>query len=155
MVVTMKDFSAFLRIRRYKNGAHKISSWKYLAIWRPVLPVSPWAQSASFLLSSLNSLQGLLKVSSCSSTWLNPMEIDGKCQFVVDTTSNHIIPLCVGQALHKCMFPLSPSLLLWFFSYILLLHMLSTYSMFYSFFDSLSFIAIKNKKNSLSYLPQL
>ena len=30
-VVTIKDFSAFLDMRRYKNWAHKISSWKYLS----------------------------------------------------------------------------------------------------------------------------
>ena len=38
---TMKDFSAFLEMRRYKNWAHKIISWEYLTIWRPVLPVFP------------------------------------------------------------------------------------------------------------------
>ena len=37
----MKDFSAFLAMRRYKNWAHKISSWEYLTIWRPVQPVVP------------------------------------------------------------------------------------------------------------------
>ena len=62
----------FLDMKRYKNWAHKISSWKYLIIWRPVLPVFPRAQSASFLFSTLNSFQGVLKVSSCSSTWFNP-----------------------------------------------------------------------------------
>ena len=68
----MKDFSAFLGMRRYKNWAHQISSWKYLTIWRPVLPVFPRAQSAPFLLSTLNSFQGVLKISSCSSAWFNP-----------------------------------------------------------------------------------
>ena len=66
--VTMKEFSAFLDMRRYKNWAHKISSWKYL----PVLPVFLRAQGASFLISTLNSFQGVLKVSSCSGTWFNP-----------------------------------------------------------------------------------
>ena len=66
----MKDFSAFLDMRRYKNWAHKIGSWKYLTIWRPVLPVFPRAQRASFLLSILNSFQGVLKIS--SSAWFNP-----------------------------------------------------------------------------------
>ena len=47
--------------------AHKI-----LSIWSPGLPVFPRAQSASFLLSALSSFQGVLKVSSCSSTWVNP-----------------------------------------------------------------------------------
>ena len=39
--VTMKEFSAFLDTRRCTNWAYKISSWKYLTIWRPVLPVFP------------------------------------------------------------------------------------------------------------------
>ena len=40
-VITMKDFSAFIDMRRYKTWAHKIGSWKYITIWRPVLPVFP------------------------------------------------------------------------------------------------------------------
>ena len=28
-------------MRSYKNWAHKTSSWEYLTIWRPVLPVFP------------------------------------------------------------------------------------------------------------------
>ena len=57
-------------MRRYKNWAHKIGSLK-ISIWRPVLPVFPQAQNASFLLSTLDSFQGVLKVSSCRSTWFN------------------------------------------------------------------------------------
>ena len=77
-VITMKDFSAFLDTKRYKNWTHKIGSWKYLTIWRLVLPVSsptappPPAQAASFLFSTLNCSQRVLKISSCSSTWFNP-----------------------------------------------------------------------------------
>ena len=71
-VDTMKDFSAFLDLRRYKNWAHKISFWKYLTIWKPVLPVFSWAQRASCLPSTLNSFQGMLKISNCISTWFNP-----------------------------------------------------------------------------------
>ena len=37
--VIMKGFSAFLHMRRDMGWAHKISSWKYLTIRRPVLPV--------------------------------------------------------------------------------------------------------------------
>ena len=37
--VTMKGFNAFLDMRRHKGWAHKISSWKYLTIRGPVLPV--------------------------------------------------------------------------------------------------------------------
>ena len=38
------------------------------------------AQSASFLISTLNSFQGVLKVSSFSGHDLISVEIDGKCQ---------------------------------------------------------------------------
>ena len=38
-VIAIKDFSAFLDMRRYKNWTHKMDSWKCLTIWRPVLPV--------------------------------------------------------------------------------------------------------------------
>ena len=55
-----------------RNWAHKIFSWKYLTIWRPVVPVFPRAQSASFLISTLNSFQGMLRVSDCSGLWLHP-----------------------------------------------------------------------------------
>ena len=51
--------------------AHKIF-WKSLSIWRPVLPVFPIAQRASLLISTLNSLQVVLKVSDSSGWWLNP-----------------------------------------------------------------------------------
>ena len=61
-------------MRRYKNWSHKIGSWEYLTIWRPVLlvPTPNPAQTASFLHCILNSFQRILKVSSCSSTWINP-----------------------------------------------------------------------------------
>ena len=77
-VITIKYFSAFLRTKRYKNWTHKIGSWKYLTIWRLVFPVSsptappPPPQAASFLLSTLNCSQRVLKISTCSSTWFNP-----------------------------------------------------------------------------------
>ena len=41
---------------------HKVFFWK-IFIWRPVLPVFLRAQSASFLISTLNSFQSVLKVS--------------------------------------------------------------------------------------------
>ena len=47
----MKDCSAFQDMRRYKNWAHKICSWEYLTLWRPVLPVS---QSTECLVSALH-----------------------------------------------------------------------------------------------------
>ena len=81
--VTVNDFSASLDMRRYKKWVHKIS-WKYLAIRRPVLLVFPTAQSASFLIATLNPLQGVLKVSSRSSSRFNP------CR------SSWQVPVCSG-----------------------------------------------------------
>ena len=46
------------KINKFIKKKKKIGSWKYLTIWRPVLPVFPRAQSASFHLSTLNSFQG-------------------------------------------------------------------------------------------------
>ena len=57
----MKDFNAFLDMRTYRNWVHKISSWKYLSEDCPA--IFPWTQSPSFLLSTLNSFQGVLKIS--------------------------------------------------------------------------------------------
>ena len=71
-VISMKDFSNYLDMERYKNWECKIGSWEYLTTWRPVLPVSPPAQGASLMLSHPELLQGVLKVSSCISTWFNP-----------------------------------------------------------------------------------
>ena len=67
--ITVNDFSAFLDMRRCKTWAHKILSWKYLTVWRPVLPVfsehrvphswfPPWA------------LSGVLKFISYGGSWL-------------------------------------------------------------------------------------
>ena len=66
----MKDFSAFLDMRRYKNWAHKISSHEYLFEDLPC----QFSQNTECLVSALHSglLQGVLEVSSCSSTWFNP-----------------------------------------------------------------------------------
>ena len=76
----MKDFSAFLGTTRYLG--HKIGSWKYITIWRLVLPVFPRAQSG--LISALPSelLSGGVEYQ-----WLQHLiliKVDGKCQFVAD-----------------------------------------------------------------------
>ena len=53
--------SGFPDMRRYKElGSQNLLK---ITIQRPVLPVFPRAQDASFLISSLNSFQGVLKVS--------------------------------------------------------------------------------------------
>ena len=53
----MKDFSAFLDRMRYKNWAHKISPESFYLRTCPVC--FPRAQSASFLLSTLNPSRGV------------------------------------------------------------------------------------------------
>ena len=55
IVVTMKEFSAFLDMGWYKNWAHKISSWKCLS--EDLSCQFSQVQSASFVLSTLNSFQ--------------------------------------------------------------------------------------------------
>ena len=67
---TMKDFSAFIDTRRCENWIHKIISWKYLSE-DLLCQFFSEHKCNSFLVSSMNSLQGVLKVSSCSSIWLN------------------------------------------------------------------------------------
>ena len=73
-----KDFSAFLDRRRYKNWAHKISSWEYLSEDLSC----QFSQSSECLIPGHHAelLQGVLKVSSCSmwsnhcrGTWQEPI----------------------------------------------------------------------------------
>ena len=94
-VITMKDFSAFLDTKIYKNWTHKVGSWKYLTIWRLVLPVSsptappPPPQAATFLFSTLNCSRGCWKSAAAAAHDL-VLVVDDKCngkgQFVVDIT---------------------------------------------------------------------
>ena len=65
LLVTMKDFSAFIDVSINKNWVHKISSWKYLTVWKPVLPVFPDHRVPHFC-------SWCLKISSCSNSWCNP-----------------------------------------------------------------------------------
>ena len=83
----MKDLSAFLDMMRYKNWAHKISSWKYLIIWRPVyhqfFPEHrvPRFCSLSELLSGRCS-----KSATAEATWYNPCR--GRWQLPVASASS-------------------------------------------------------------------
>ena len=80
-----------LDIKRYKNWAHKPAPENILTIWRSVLPDFPtaWAQSASFLISTLNSFQEVLKISSWAAhNWIL-VELDGKCPWQVPICSWH------------------------------------------------------------------
>ena len=70
-------------MRRCKNWAHKIFSWKYLIIWRSVLPVFPRAQSASFLISTLwTPFRVCWRSAAAVASDLILQGADGKCQFV-------------------------------------------------------------------------
>ena len=71
------------------HGVTELDMSELLNWWRPVLPVFPRAQSASFLISTLNSFQGVLKVYSYSSSWFNPCR--GRRQ----------VPICIWHP-HGC-----------------------------------------------------
>lgn len=66
-------------MRRQKNWTYKMKSSKSLSEDPASSPTPPQAQSVSFLSSTLNSFQRLLKV---SSTCFNPYRGRGQCQFV-------------------------------------------------------------------------
>ena len=89
---TIKDFSAFLGMKSSKNWAHKISSWKHLSTWRPILPIflpSPECLIAALYPELLSGVLGKKKMSSCSSTDLILQEVDGNCQWQVLICSGH------------------------------------------------------------------
>ena len=69
--VTMKDINAFLDMRRYKNWAQKICSWKCLSEDLSC-QVFPEHRMPHFCSPPWTPFRGGLKTSSCSSTWFNP-----------------------------------------------------------------------------------
>ena len=91
-LVTMKDFSAFLDMRSYKNCAHRISSWEDLTT-KDLSCQFAGEQRATCLLSTLNSFRAL-EVISCSGSWFNPYrgrwQAHSKCQLVVDISEAHL-----------------------------------------------------------------
>ena len=86
-VITMKNFSAFLDMGRYKNWAHKISSWKYLTAWRPVLPVFPL--STEHLISIVDSFQVYWRLAAAEAHDSILVEVDGKYSWQVPICSSH------------------------------------------------------------------
>ena len=73
-------------MRRYKGWSHKIGSWKYLTIWRTVLPVSPSTQS---FISEKFREECPLFWTPFRRCWKSEhdlilIEVDGKCQYVGD-----------------------------------------------------------------------
>ena len=82
----MKGLSAFLEMRRCTNWAYNIRSWKYLS--EDLFCQFSRAQSASFLISTLISLHGVLKVTAAAATHdLILIEVDGKCLWQVTICS--------------------------------------------------------------------
>ena len=64
------DFSPFCVWRDTRIGFINLLL-KYLTIWRHVLPVFLSTQRTSFLIFTLKSFKGLLKLGSCNSSWFN------------------------------------------------------------------------------------
>lgn len=79
--VIMKDSSALLDKRRGKNWAHRIFSWKYPMIWRPLCQFFQ-NTDASFLNSTLNSFWGWWRSVAIEARGLLLVKVDGKCQFL-------------------------------------------------------------------------
>ena len=72
----MKGFSPFLDTRGYKNWPYKLDSWKYLSEDL----FHQFSHSTGGFISALQPelLSGVLKVSSCSSTLSDLVEVEGK-----------------------------------------------------------------------------
>ena len=73
-------FSDFLDIRRCKNWAHKILSWKYLTIERPLLPVFPEHRGPRSWSPPWAPLRGCCRLAAAVACVLLHVEADGKCQ---------------------------------------------------------------------------
>ena len=97
-------------MRRYKNWIHKTSSRDCLTIWRPILPGFPWAQGASFMLSTLNFFRRCWRSAAAAARDLILVEADGKhpsvqslsCSVVSDSSRphglQHVRRLCPSPA---------------------------------------------------------
>ena len=80
----MKDFIAFLDVRRCKNWARKISSWKYL---RPVLPDFPEHRVPHFWSPFWAPFRGCWRSATAAAHNLILVEVDGKCSWQVPISS--------------------------------------------------------------------
>ena len=90
--ITMKDFSAFLGMRKWKNWVHKISSWKNLSedLFRQVFPEHrgsyfcppPWTPFKGCWKSAAVTVHDIILIEVASP--------NSKCQFVVDQAKPHI-----------------------------------------------------------------
>ena len=76
-VITMKDFSAFLDMRQYKNWAHTISFWKYLSedLFCQVFPEHRQAHSCS---PSWTPFRGYCRPAAAAAHDLILVEVNGR-----------------------------------------------------------------------------
>ena len=86
-VITFKDFSAFPNMRRYKNWAHKIGSWKRLTIWGSVFSVFP--RAPHFRSPPWTPFRRCWRSAAAATHALILVEVDGRslgmCRLVVET----------------------------------------------------------------------
>ena len=81
----------FLGMGRYKNWAHKIGSWKYWTIWRPVLPVFlPEHRVSHFCSTHWTPFRGYWRSAAAAAHNLILVEVDGKCPRQAPICSWHI-----------------------------------------------------------------
>ena len=83
----MKEFSAFLDLKRGKSWAHKISSGKYLTLQRPLLPAFPKHRVPGSWSLPWTPFRGWWRSATAAAPDLILIKVDGKCQFVVDSTN--------------------------------------------------------------------
>ena len=83
----MKEFSAFIDLRRCKNWAHKISSGKYLTLQRPVLLAFPKHRVPGSWSLPWTPFRGWWRSATAAAPDLILVEVDGKCQFVLDSSN--------------------------------------------------------------------
>ena len=90
----MKDFNAFLDLRRYKNWAHKIASWKYLSEDLFCQSSSPPPSCPEHKVPHFGSppwtpFRRCWKSAPIAARDLILVEADGKCQFVAGKWQTH------------------------------------------------------------------
>ena len=88
-----EGFNAFLNLRRYRNRAHKTSSWKYTTIWRSALPAPcPPNTECLFCPPPWTPFRKCWKSATKAAHDLILEYVDGKylckCQFAVDTINS-------------------------------------------------------------------
>ena len=77
-------------MRRYKNWAHKISSWEDLTIWRPVLPVS-WSTECPISTLHPDLLQGCWRSAAAAAHDLILAEVSSRHSWQVRICDWHCV----------------------------------------------------------------